>query len=119
VSKNVLEAMDDEIEFGGLPWIEPGEVASYGINSLTSNILCQRHNSALSPLDAAAGKLFRFIKEIGLDLNDNGPSQVSVSHLMNGRALELWCLKALFGVFYGKLAANQRSCPAAWCRSCG
>lgn len=43
--------MKGQIEFGGLPWKKPGELVTYGINSLVSNILCKCHNEALSPLD--------------------------------------------------------------------
>ena len=76
ISKNALEAMKGEIEFGGLPWKKPGETVTYGISSLASNILCQRHNSAWSPLDTAAGRTFRILQEICEDIS---PANKSLS----------------------------------------
>jgi hypothetical protein len=64
VSQSVLHAMargSALIEMGGLHWKAPGELAQLHINNLGSNILCKRHNSALSPLDAAAGGFFRIL----------------------------------------------------------
>jgi hypothetical protein len=103
----VLEAMGGQIEFSGLPWKNPGEVATYGINSLVSNILCVRHNTALSSLDEATGRIFRVIQEICLDLKKNSLSRKRKWFLVSGEALELWGLKTLFGLFHAKLATNQ------------
>lgn len=109
ISKTVLEAMQGAIEFGGLPWIAPETTVTYGINSLASNILCKRHNEALSPLDAEAGRIFRSLQDICLNLS---PKTKSLSRkgrwfLVSGQALELWGLKTLFGVFHAKLASRQ------------
>jgi hypothetical protein len=102
--------MKGKIEFGGLPWKEPGELATYGIGSLVSNILCKRHNEALSPLDAAAGRTFRIIQEICEDIS---PANKSLSRhgkwfLVSGEAMELWGLKTLFGLYHSKLATSQQ-----------
>lgn len=102
--------MQGQIEFGGLPWKKPGEVATYGINSLVSNILCKRHNQALSPLDTAAGRTFRILQEICQDIS---PKNKSLSRrdkwfLVSGEAIELWGLKTLFGLYHAKLATSQR-----------
>jgi hypothetical protein len=103
----VLEAMGGQIEFCGLPFKNPGEVVTYGINSLVSNILCVRHNTALSPLDEAAGRIFRVIQEICLDLKKNSLSRKRKWFLVSGEAFELWGLKTLFGLFHAKVASNQ------------
>jgi hypothetical protein len=102
--------MKGEIEFGGLPWKKPGEVMTVGINSLVSNILCKRHNEALSPLDAAAGKTFRVLQEICEDIS---PANKSLSRkgkwfLVSGEAMELWGLKTLFGLFHAKIATSKQ-----------
>jgi SEC-C motif len=111
ISKDVLQSMKGQIEFGGLPWKKPEELVTYGINSLVSNILCRRHNSALSPLDAAAGRTFRILQEICEDI---GPTNKSLSRkgkwfLVSGEALELWGLKTLFGIYNGKIATSQQT----------
>jgi hypothetical protein len=102
--------MKGEIEFGGLPGKKPGEVATYGINSLVSKVLCKRHNDALSPLDTAAGRTFRILQEICEDIS---PVNKSISRkgkwfLISGEAIELWGLKTLFGLFHSKLATSQQ-----------
>jgi len=101
--------MQGQIEFGGLPWLKPGETKILGLDGMVSNVLCTRHNSALSPLDTAAGKIFRSFRDVCLDLN---PQRKSLSgkgkwFLVSGEALELWALKTLFGMFHGKLASRQ------------
>jgi hypothetical protein len=109
ISKVLLEAMGGFIEFTGLPWKAPGEVATLRPNNLVSNILCSRHNNALSPLDAAAGRTFRILQEISGDIAPYNPSQTTDGRwfLVSGEALELWCLKTLFGLFHAKIATHN------------
>jgi hypothetical protein len=45
-----------KITVSGFAWCLGG-TKEIGINSATANVLCRTHNSALSPVDAAAGKL--------------------------------------------------------------
>jgi hypothetical protein len=47
----------------GLPWHDSEEYKEYGIDALTSKVLCTRHNNSLSPLDEAAGHAFRQFTE--------------------------------------------------------
>lgn len=107
-SKNMLKSMPGDIEYFGMPWTEPGKPVSMGINSAVSNILCGRHNSSLHFLDDTAGRLFRFILETGPDLENETHTNCR-SLLINGKALELWCLKALYGAFHAKLASNNQT----------
>ncbi len=109
ISKVLLEAMGGSIEFTGLPWKAPDEVATLRPNNLVSNILCSRHNNALSPLDAAAGRTFRILQEISRDIAPHNPSQAMDGRwfLVSGEALELWCLKTLFGMFHAKIATHN------------
>jgi hypothetical protein len=86
----------------GVPWLAPGERRVSGITSLASNILCQRHNSALSPLDAEALLFFKKLKQIR---DSEGGSSISY---FCGPALELWALKAACGTFYSKNASIGR-----------
>jgi ribosome biogenesis protein Tsr3 len=48
----------------GLPWLKPDETKILPITQLAGNILCKRHNEALSPLDAMAGRFFTALKEM-------------------------------------------------------
>src|SRR5437764_11288626 len=50
----------------GFPWCK-GEVKTVGVNALTAKVLCKKHNSLLSPLDAAAKDawcVFRYISDL-------------------------------------------------------
>jgi len=107
VSRSTLESIGDlEVEVGGLPWEAPGSTVKYGIDSLVSNILCARHNSALSPLDTLATRVFKTIKSVCDDLNHKHFSRKTTWHLVSGEALELWSLKTLCGLFFSKVAAK-------------
>jgi len=106
VSNTILEAMGVEIEFTGLPGRPRGDVATLSPKSLVSKILCKRHNGALSPLDSAAGRTFRILQEITRDIAPYNQSTDTGEkwHLVSGEALELWCLKTLFGLYHGRIA---------------
>jgi hypothetical protein len=107
VSRSVLEAIGEDLEVGGLPWEARGTTVKYGIDSLVSNVLCVRHNSALSPLDSLAAQVFGTIKKVCDDLNHRSLSQRTTWHLVSGEALELWCLKTLCGLFFSTVASRE------------
>jgi hypothetical protein len=70
ISATVLEQLSEPaVAIDGVFWLPPGERKVVGINSLTANILCVRHNSALSALDAEAGQFLRTIKRIHASLD--------------------------------------------------
>jgi hypothetical protein len=106
ISRSVLEVTKT---FGlqGLPWQDPNEeVINYGIENLASRILCERHNSALSPLDAMAASTYKIIMQIRDELAK--PTQYSRGRwfIASGEALELWTIKLLCGLFFSKIAAT-------------
>ena len=107
ISKAILELMEGGIEVSGLPWLPAGKTVTYGINSLVSNVLCERHNSALSPLDDLATRVFKTIRTVCDDLNHRSLSRRTKWHLVSGEALELWCIKTLLGLFFSTVASNQ------------
>jgi hypothetical protein len=59
ISRSILQQLGEPLRWTGLPWEKPGVEIKYGMDSLTSHILCDRHNSALSPLDQPASNAFR------------------------------------------------------------
>ncbi|WP_155847655.1 hypothetical protein [Asticcacaulis benevestitus] len=91
ISESVMDILSSEGEFtiSGTPWLKPNEVKAVGFKSLTANCLCQRHNSALSPLDAAAKDFFSALKS-----NFEGNSG-TVDSLISGHDIERWLLKTL------------------------
>lgn len=95
ISENVLKQLGN-IRLSGFPWVGD-RVVSLKPQALTANILCEGHNSALSPLDVFAGMLFSELYQ--------WPKNRARSATVSGVALEKWCLKTLTGL----LATGQLS----------
>ena len=64
ISQSVIEILRGNADFSveGLPWQEPGKAQIFVPQSLRTNCLCTKHNSALHPLDDAAKHLFGSLK---------------------------------------------------------
>lgn len=114
ISKSLLQAIGATVSVSGVPWLPDGEEKEIGINSLTARILCCRHNSALSPLDSAAGAFFEKLQAIEVDLQRSSLSRKHSFVLMSGEALELWMLKLACGLFYSKNAAADGTRLIEW-----
>jgi hypothetical protein len=109
VSRAVLEELSEPtVAIDGFHWQAPGEQKAVGINSLTAKILCSRHNSALSLLDTEAVQFLRTIKSIHASLNSKSLSRKRLVSIVSGEGLELWILKIACGLFYSKIASQQR-----------
>ncbi|MBA4090098.1 MAG: hypothetical protein C0494_05830 [Sphingobium sp.] len=100
-------------EFGnlrtsGLPWFGPGET-QVGLNALRSNILCTRHNSALSPLDVEGRRMLVAIRD-GLDhIWKKSLSTKTLFRIVSGEAFELWGLKTLMGLLASKSVRGKHN----------
>lgn len=104
ISRTVLESLGkDKVRVSGVPWMKAGEAKEIGINSLVSNCLCEAHNHALSPLDAAAGHFYRTLEDCLLDDN-----MVAGTHLFSGHDVERWLLKVTVGLAASKYLASER-----------
>lgn len=98
---------NNELRVGGLPWVK-GEAQAMPPSALTSRVLCDRHNSALSPLDAIAVRLFKSLDEEGA-----AGSGQQLLYLFSGHDLERWLLKILCGITYSRnLLLELESGPA-------
>src|SRR5262245_20801399 len=76
ISEVVLEQLSEPaVAIDGVFWLPPGVQKTVGINSLTANILCARHNSALSPFDTEAGQFLRTVKHIHASLDTSSLSR--------------------------------------------
>ena len=106
ISKSVLKLFN-EMNVSGMPWQAPGVKEQYHQNNLTSKILCERHNNALSPLDAAAGHFFRELFEARHHVTKRSLSNRSKDFLVCGDAIELWSLKTLLGFLHAKIARTS------------
>ncbi len=112
-SGSILEAIDKDwgLVVGNLPWLVD-RTKAISPKALTSKILCERHNSALSPLDTVA---LRFFNAFDTVTNDLG---VHPGHdrmfLFNGHDIERWILKVLCGSVYSKNAALANGPYGQW-----
>lgn len=93
----------DKIMVQGLSFCkdEPKEI---GLSSLTKKILCTKHNSDLSEIDAAAGVAMNMLREatrlmnIRVERNIRRPT-VKRFHI-DGVTLERWFLKTFINIAY-------------------
>lgn len=104
VSEGILSRFD-KLRVSGMPWQPKGEVAEYPANALAANILCERHNNALAPIDTLGLKAFDALTS-ACDYALEQKTQGRVRHfLISGEALELWMLKLSAGIHFGGIAA--------------
>jgi hypothetical protein len=99
VSKGLF--VNDVVAVQGLDWCKD-EPKNIGLNSLTRNILCTRHNSELSPVDEAAIEAFNAYRE-SVRLTDIREKMKErhwniVRLPVDGEGLERWFLKTLINV---------------------
>jgi hypothetical protein len=79
------------VQVAGGPWPDGSLIP---VRRLAAPTLCERHNGALSELDAEVGRLGEAIRAA---FRTQGPAELSV----DGALLERWCLKALVGIVAG------------------
>lgn len=84
---------------GGMSYLKDGEERVVSPASAASNILCDRHNRALSELDTVGGNFFNAL--MLLDRAEMIPTKKAM--LFNGHDIERWFLKMLCGY----LASNE------------
>src|SRR5260370_38340229 len=78
VTDALLQAVWQDAKGGnvyGLTFLDatPDRPAEIGIKGLTAKILCERHNSALSPFDAQIVKFFKALERLVQSEHDGGP----------------------------------------------
>ena len=97
ISESVCRVLmgDGQFSISGVPWLEAGETKI--IAPPQANCLCTKHNSAISPLDAAAHYFFASLRSY-LE-HDAGMRHA----LISGHDLERWILKT------AKAAAASRN----------
>jgi hypothetical protein len=76
-------------------------------DALKTKHLCKRHNSALSPLDAEAGRLFQALRDADVALRDEAEPRQSF-FLFSGIDIERWLLKTLMMVYYARITSVQK-----------
>lgn len=107
ISRNILERITTSTLkfdrashfFGGKPTVEIGN------DAFSAKVLCDAHNSALSPLDDAAGLAFSAIEDLCRDLMRMGEARKPFHsfYVSSGIDIERWMVK----VYSGLVAAGK------------
>lgn len=84
------------VRVGGLPWLTE-ESEERSIKSLAANILCGRHNSALSRLDQTATQVQATLERYQLSQHQQPDPHGNEFDLYSGEELERWLLKLIWG----------------------
>jgi len=106
ISHGVLKQLGG-LTVRGMPWQAPGQQALLSADALTAKVLCERHNSALSPLDDLASKAFEKISQAA-NYSSNGRHRGRVRHyFVSGDGLEIWAVKVFAGVYEAGIAAHE------------
>ena len=104
VSESILQQFPDHFGVGGLNLKGLPSDFKFRAKDFSSNILCDRHNSATSDVDRAIGIFARRLFEVTNFLTDNGPIS-SELFVVNGYMVELWAAKTLMNLIYGGMAS--------------
>jgi hypothetical protein len=106
ISRSVLASMDKAgtQKISGMPWKPREAFHIVPTDSLVANVLCERHNVALSPLDAEAGRLIRMIGSYDREFHEKlYRTEIAV---FCGEELEQWMLKTVCGMVAARAVAR-------------
>ncbi|MGE0396458.1 MAG: hypothetical protein AB7T06_07050 [Kofleriaceae bacterium] len=105
VSDALLRRFKPDFTVEGPSWATVAK--RVGPSALTAKVLCQRHNEALSGLDAMIGEFYDFLRAAII-----GPH--AGSRIFDGEDLERWAMKALLGLAVsGNIASGGKKARAA------
>ena len=97
ISKGIFNGRDFSVK--GFPWCK-NEFVTVGINSITRKCLCEKHNNALSVVDAEAIKFFNVLDEIANLTMPDSKSTKQIQIDIDGYLIERWFLKTLINLSY-------------------
>jgi hypothetical protein len=102
ISASLLRKLElnNKTKIAGLAWQEPGTFDLVPVKGFASNILCERHNSALSALDGLIDGFATSIRSF-----DRAPQNKLVS--FSGSDIERWMLKCLLGLTVSKNVGSR------------
>lgn len=98
ISRGLLQqiGLNKTTKIGGLRWQIPQTFNTVKDNSLASKVLCERHNNALSALDAQMIRFSDILEKFDNEVRDGTGPTHSIC-LFAGEDVERWLLKAMIG----------------------
>jgi hypothetical protein len=110
--------LNDFVSVQGMPWCKD-EPKRIGLSNLTAKILCDHHNSVLSPVDTAGAQAFSVIRELMDVLRVRKTLRPHIWNVrrysIDGKGLERWFLKTLINVtFKGPTPIGRSSERPGW-----
>ena len=116
VSESILNRISTTggLLVSGMPWQAAGAAQEISPNGLASKILCEKHNSVLSDLDAAALNLFGVLDQIGHDIGKVKQGSIGWVRTFEGTHIERWLLKVTLGVVAAGLARGINGVQPKW-----
>lgn len=107
ISRNILERLTTStLRFENAGHFFGGqETVEIGIDSFSAKVLCDKHNSALSDLDAAAGTAFSTIEALAKNCTEFANlerGRLLRFHLCSGLDIERWLIKVYCGLVAAK-----------------
>lgn len=90
ISRSLLEKIEKsgELNIQGPAWLSENEERIIPIKSMNANVLCKKHNSALSRLDSAGTEFCSYLLNV---------KKKQAQLVVNGKEIERWLLKVLCG----------------------
>jgi hypothetical protein len=99
ISESLLRQIElnNTAKIAGLSWQQRECFNIIPLSGLASKVLCERHNSALSPLDNEMGKFTQSIKDFDRATNPSSNDLTNETRFFCGEDIECWMLKCLIG----------------------
>lgn len=94
--------LNNTARVAGLKWQQKESFNIIPLSGLASSILCERHNNALSPLDACMGLFSEAVRDYDAALLSNTSAQASEQRSFSGDDIERWMVKCLLGLTASK-----------------
>jgi len=94
--------LNNTAKVAGLKWQQKEAFNVVPLSGLASSILCERHNNALSPLDACMNSFSETIGEFDAALRSSTSAEASEQRHFSGDDIERWMVKCLLGLTNSK-----------------
>lgn len=100
-------------------FLSDDRVIEIPISTAGKKVLCQRHNTALSPLDILGRRFVSSLRQVSQSLAE--PNAQALDVIFNAYDIQRWMLKALCGASHGEMASRRRrssvwTVPPDWLR---